>query len=149
MLVIMAAGHRLAQHDELAVADILDQPFPGGSNLHPEWLEFWTLDEHRGGPPEFSDRRVETAEQALQVVASGEAIATIPATIASGLPHPGVVSIPLTDGPSVATRLVWREDDENPSVHALIDLAADMTFDPLAKATAEPRATSPPASREG
>jgi DNA-binding transcriptional LysR family regulator len=94
ILVIMAVGHRLAQHHELTVAEILDQPFPGGSNLDPEWLRFWTLDEHRGGPPTFTDHHVATAPQTLQVVASGCAIATIPATIANGLPHPGVVSVP-------------------------------------------------------
>lgn len=98
MLVAMAVGHQLAQHPELAVPDVLDQPFPGGSNLDPEWLRFWTLDEHRGGPPAFTDHRVETGEKALQVVASGRAIATIPATIANGRPHPGVASIPLSDG---------------------------------------------------
>jgi DNA-binding transcriptional LysR family regulator len=127
MLVIMAVGHRLAQHHELRVAEILDEPFPGGPNLHPEWRAFWTLDEQRGGPPTLTDDRVENAYQGLQVVASGRAIATIPATIAIGLPHPGVVAIPLSGGPSVATRLVWRSDDENPIVHSVVDLAAAMT----------------------
>jgi hypothetical protein len=128
MLVLMAVGHRLARHDELKVTDILDQPFPGGPNLHPEWLAFWTLDEQRGGPAELTDA-VENADQMLHVVASGRAIATVPATIAMGLPHPGVVAIPLTDGPSVLTRLVWRSGDKDPLVGALVDLAADMTRD--------------------
>lgn len=130
MLVAMAVGHQLAQHPELAVPDVLDQPFPGGSNLDPEWLRFWTLDEHRGGPPAFTDHRVETGEKALQVVASGRAIATIPATIANGRPHPGVASIPLSDGrrPRLASSGVTTTRIRPP--HALVDLAADLTFDP-------------------
>jgi DNA-binding transcriptional LysR family regulator len=127
MVVTMAVGHRLAQSDELSVADILDEPFPGGPNHHPEWRAFWTLDEQRGGPPESTDDDVDNAEQGLQVVASGRAIGTVPASIVSGLPHPGVVAVPLRDGPPVATRLVWRSQDQNPIVHWLAVLAAGMT----------------------
>jgi DNA-binding transcriptional LysR family regulator len=136
MLVLMAVGHRLGRHHELSVADIVDEPFPGGSNLHPEWRAFWTLDRQRGGPPKLTDDRVENAEQWLHAVASGRAIGIVPATIASGLPHPGVVTVPLTDGPSVATRLVWRSDNENPLVRSLVDIAADMTA--ISKATEPP-----------
>jgi hypothetical protein len=38
-----------------------------------------------------------------------------------------VIAIPVTDGPPVATRLVWRAGDETPIVHSLIELAAAMT----------------------
>jgi DNA-binding transcriptional LysR family regulator len=127
MLVVVAVGHPLSRRDSLSVADVLDEPFPGGRDLQPQCPAFWTLDEQRGAPPRLTDDRVESAEQALHVVASGRAIATVPATIAGGLPHPGVVALPLTDGPSVPTRLVWRTEDENPLVRSLVDLAADMT----------------------
>jgi DNA-binding transcriptional LysR family regulator len=129
MLVLMAVGHRLSHHQELRVADIVDEPFPGGRDLHPQWRAFWTLDEQRGGPPKLTDDHVRNAEQWVHVVASGRAIATVPATIATGLPHPGVVTVPLINGPKVATRLVWRSDDENPLVRYVVDLAADMTRD--------------------
>lgn len=127
MLVVTAVGHRLARNHDLRVVDILDQPFPGGPTLHPQWLAFWTLDKQRGGPPPLTNDRVENPEEALSVVAAGRAIATIPANIAGGLPHPGVIAIPLRDGPPVATRLVWRSDGEDPIVHTLIELAAAMT----------------------
>jgi len=127
MLVVMAVGHQLARNPELWVADILDQPFPGCPELHPQWRAFWTLDKRRRGPPPLTDDRVASPEEALSVVAAGRAIATIPATIAGGLPHPGVIAIPLMDGPPVATRLVWRPDDENPLVHSLVELGAAMS----------------------
>lgn len=127
MAVIVAVGHPLAGSHGLHVADVLDQPFPGGPALHPEWRAFWTLDEQRGGAAPLTDDRVETADDGLRVVASGQAIATIPAAMAAVLPHPGVVAIPLDDGPLVETRLVWRTDAENPMVGALIKLAATMT----------------------
>ncbi len=129
MMVVMAAGHHLAHRHELTVADVLDEPFPGCPSVHPRWRAFWTLDEHRGPPPRFTEDDVRDAQQGLEVVASGRAIATVPATVAAGLAHPGVVAVPLVDGPSVATRLVWRTEAEHPALGRLIDLALAMRSD--------------------
>jgi hypothetical protein len=49
---------------------------------------------------------------------------------------PGVVALPLTDGPQVRTLLVWRADDENPIVRSLIDLATHSTRDVSGPGTA-------------
>lgn len=124
MAVALAAGHRLAREEGLAVAEILHEPFLGGPTLHPRWLAFWTLDERRGGPPTLLDEPVHNARRALEVVASGRAMATVAAWMGDGLPHPGVITVPLRDGPPVHTRLVWRSGDRNADVHALVDLAA-------------------------
>src|SRR4051812_3913127 len=104
MVVIVAAGDRLAHHTELRVVDILDRPFPGGPNLNPEWTSFWTLDEQRGGPATRTDDDVKSAEDGLEVIAAGRAIGTVPTWIADGLAHPGVIALPLRDGPHVRTR---------------------------------------------
>ena len=63
----------------------------------------------------------------LRLVASGRAIGTVPAWTADGLHHPGVMTFPLRDAPTVATRLVWRADDLHPLVAALVDLARAWT----------------------
>lgn len=127
MVVVTAAGHRLARHPELRVADILDEPFPGGGDLHPEWVAFWTLEAQRSGPPRLTDDAAHNAERVLDVVARGRAIATLPASLAGGLPHPGVVTIPLLDGPSVTTRLVWHAHEPSLVVRSLVALARAMT----------------------
>jgi DNA-binding transcriptional LysR family regulator len=124
MAVALAVGYRLARQDGLAVADIVHESFLGGPKLHPQWLSFWTLDERRGGPPTLFDEPVSNVQRAVEVVASGRAIATVAAWMGDGLPHPGVITIPLRDGPPVHTRLVWRSRDRNADVHALLDLAA-------------------------
>jgi DNA-binding transcriptional LysR family regulator len=129
MVVIVAAGDRLAHHTELRVADILDRPFPGFPSLNPEWTSFWTLDERRGGPAVCTDDDVKTAEDALEVIAAGRAIGTMPTVMADGLAHPGVIALPLRDGPPVRTRLVWHSHPENPIVDALVDLATAWTRD--------------------
>jgi DNA-binding transcriptional LysR family regulator len=127
MFVVMAVGHPLGRRDVVRVADILDEPFPAGADLQPEWRAFWTLDAARGGPPKLCGGEVANAEDGLALVVSGRAIATVAGWVADGLAHPGVIAVPLVDGPSVATRLVWRSDDDRPVVRALRDLALAWT----------------------
>src|SRR4051812_44438272 len=59
-------------------------------------------------------------DEAIELLASGSAIATFPESLADGLPHPGLVSLPLVDGPTVRTRLVWRAGDDNRDVEHLL-----------------------------
>jgi DNA-binding transcriptional LysR family regulator len=94
MVVAMAVGHPLTQHDELRVVDILDEAFPGGPGVEPGWAAFWTLDEQRGAPATRTDDAVSNPEQGFEVVASGRAIATIPRWLAASVSHPGVVTCP-------------------------------------------------------
>src|SRR4051812_5666220 len=47
MVVLMAAGHRLARHHELQVAEVLDEPFPDPAGMAPAWRAFWALDAYR------------------------------------------------------------------------------------------------------
>jgi len=129
LAVIVAAGDRLAHHTELGVHDILDRPFPGGPHLNPEWASFWTLDEQRGSPATRTADDVRSAEDYLKVIAAGQAIGTLPTWMADGLPHPGVIALPLRDGPAVRTRLLSHSHADNRLVDALLDLAAAWTGD--------------------
>jgi DNA-binding transcriptional LysR family regulator len=129
MAVVMAVGHRLAHSHELRVADVLDEPFPDGDGMHPAWHAFWTLEAQRGAPAPTSGVTARSVEQALAAVAGGRAIATCSELLAEWLPHPGVISLPLVDGPRVTMRLVWREGDPSAAVDQLADIARDMFGD--------------------
>jgi DNA-binding transcriptional LysR family regulator len=127
MVVLTSVGHRLAQQTNLSVADILDESFLGAEKADPEWRAFWTLDKQRGGPPKLVGDAVDDAEHGLHAVASGRAIATVPAWATDGMPHPGVVALLLDDGPWVATRLLWSSEHHNPIINAFVELADDLT----------------------
>jgi DNA-binding transcriptional LysR family regulator len=128
MVVIVASGDPLAHREEIDVSDILDRPFPGTPRVDPDWTAFWTLDALRGGrPPERTGDDVIDAESGLEVIASGRAIGTIPASVADGLAHPGVISLPLRDAPLARICLVWRSGDDRPAVHSLVELASAWT----------------------
>jgi DNA-binding transcriptional LysR family regulator len=70
---------------------------------------------------------VRSAEEGIEVIAAGRAIGTLPTWMADGLAHPGVIALPLRDGPHVRTRLVWDSHRDNPLVDALLDLATAWT----------------------
>ena len=124
MVAVMPVGHPLARHHDISAADILDEQFLDVQGLDPRWRAIWTLDQRRRAPAKLIAPPVTDAGAGLAAIASGAAIATVPEWAANGLNHPGVVSVALRDGPSVATRLVWHDNDDNPTVRALIDLAA-------------------------
>jgi DNA-binding transcriptional LysR family regulator len=123
-VVMMAASHPLAARTTLKVADVLDEAWPG---CHPSidrcWQGFWSLDRQRGGPARVSEDRITSAAEGTEVVASGRAIITTPETMASGFPHPGIVSVPLVDAPEVTLALVWRTEHSNPLIDALVETA--------------------------
>jgi DNA-binding transcriptional LysR family regulator len=135
MVVLTSVGHRLARHHELRITDVLAEPFFDAPHLNQEWRAFWTLDSYRGGPPPAMRIGAENLQSVMTAIASGEAIGTFAASLADGLPHPGIIWLPLIDGPMVATRLVWRADDTSPAVRALVDIACDMLGDTRDDAT--------------
>jgi DNA-binding transcriptional LysR family regulator len=126
LVVGMAAGSRLAAHQVVVLADIVGEPFVFCPDRHPEASAFWTLDEQRGGPPRLAGPGARTVTKSLELIASGDAVATFPATVAEALPHPGIVTPALRDGPLAPTCLVWREDDARPGVRSLVALARAM-----------------------
>ena len=50
-------------------------------------------------------------------------------SMADGLAHPGVIALPLRDGPPVRTSLARRSNHDNPILEALVDLATAWTRD--------------------
>jgi DNA-binding transcriptional LysR family regulator len=128
LLVAVALDHPLAARGKLSVSEVLDQPFLGSSTLDPGWQAFWTLDRERGGPPKWSDERVENQAQAIDAVASGRAIAIVTAGVSNCLTHPGIATIPLIDARPAAVKLVWRAGDENPLVAGLVEIAREMAW---------------------
>lgn len=125
LVVAMTQTHPLAGRSELMVADVLDETFPGVVDwCDPEWLGYWGLDGHRGGPARRTDDGAVTPEEVASIVASGRAITTVPAIVAVPFAHLGIRAIPLLDAAPAVLTLVWPEGAATPLVEALVDLAA-------------------------
>jgi DNA-binding transcriptional LysR family regulator len=126
VVVMMGAGHPLAERQELKVADVLDETFLAADpSVDRRWNSVWSLDRERGGPAVVTDENIATAEEGADLVAAGRAIATATASLGAAYPHPGIVTIPLADADPVPICLVWQEQHPNPLVDALVAIAQE------------------------
>jgi len=124
--VVLAPGkHPLAQESGLRVADVLDETFIGfHPSVEPSWAGFWSLDDHRGGPPaHITPDGVENPQEVLASLGVRSAITTVPASVAQALANllTGVVALPLDDADPVTIVLVGHERSDNPHVASLRD----------------------------
>ncbi len=125
--VVARADHPLAGRGSVSAADLAGEAFIG---YHPavqdEWARFHGLDDHRGGPPEFTtEDNVLTALQMLGIMATSRAITTVPRTAATIAAQvlPGVIALPVEDVEPAVVSLVWRKDSVNPLTAALVEIA--------------------------
>jgi len=124
--VVLPSDHALAERSELTVADVVDDLFLA---YHPDvqraWAAFHNLEDHRGAPARLTADNARTPPEMLAMMASRRAIATVPLSDARVIERVlrGVVAIPLIDADPATLSLVWREDDHNPCVHALVATA--------------------------
>jgi DNA-binding transcriptional LysR family regulator len=126
-VALVPSGHPLARHRVLSVADLMDELFVGfADSVDPDWAGFWSLDDHRGGPPErITEDRACNPQEVLAVLAAGTAISLIPeaAALVLGNVMEGVVAIPLRDAARGQITLVGHVDRRNTLVECLLDFA--------------------------
>ncbi len=125
--VLVSRSHPLACRDELDVCEVLDEPFYGHApSVDPAWAGFWTLDDHRGGPPKrVTDDRPENSLELIATLSSGRAIRAFAATTAMTISRllDDLVAIPLRDAAPAQCTLAWREDDRSPLVESFVETA--------------------------
>jgi DNA-binding transcriptional LysR family regulator len=130
-VIIAPRDHPLAGRESVAVEEALDQEFLGRHPLvDPRWAGFWSLDDHRGGPPALTtaDRPANTQEL-FALISAGRGMTTVPACHAAVVAAvlPGVVAIPLTDADPVVFSLAGRADRSSALVESLRDVAREIS----------------------
>jgi DNA-binding transcriptional LysR family regulator len=129
-VVVAASDHPLAQRAELTAAEVLDETFPGTHpSVDPLWAGFWQLDDLRGEqPPRLTTDKAINPHELAAIVASGRAITITPASDGANIARalPSVVAIPLRDAEPAVLSLVWRRDNPNPLVEALVLAAKNL-----------------------
>ena len=126
-VLLAPSRHPLAKHEQLTVAEVIDQTFIGfHPSVEPSWAGFWNLDHHRHGPPRaVTADRAACAQEMLAALAVRRAVTTVPATVASLIPSVagGLAAIPLPDAEPAAIVLVGHADRKNPLVSAFTTFA--------------------------
>lgn len=128
-VAIVPLRHRLAGRQQLPLEDVLGEMFIGlHPSVDPGWAGFWSLDDHRGGPPAaVTHDRAATAPEVLAALAVREAITTVPAAVAAALATPGapVEAISLPGVAPATIVLAGLKERASPAVAALRAFAAD------------------------
>jgi len=142
-VVVAPRNHPLAERGEVNVADVLDETFIGfHASVEPWWAGFWSLNDHRGGPPLHvtSDRASNSQELFTMMAAAERAIIVVPACHAELIIRAlsSVVAIPLRDATPSLLALSGRLDHRTPLVDALIAVA-----DRLTEGGTDPRLSAP------
>jgi DNA-binding transcriptional LysR family regulator len=124
--MVLAPAHHpaVAGRTELAVADVLDEEF---ISLHPgidaEWAGFWSLDDHRGAPPQRAtlDHAANPGE-VLAALSAREAITTAPAPAARVIANvlPTIAAVAITDATESSIMLVGHKGVRNPLVETVL-----------------------------
>jgi DNA-binding transcriptional LysR family regulator len=126
-VVLAPKDHPLAGSTQLSVDDVLEERFIG---LHPsiehDWAGFWSLDDHRGGPPaSVTPDRAINPQEVLASLSTRRAITTVPVSVAGVIVSvlPTVVAIPLHGADPCSIVLVGHEARSNQLVSALVAFA--------------------------
>lgn len=126
-VVLAPKHHRVAGRAELTVAEILDETFIGfHACVDPDWAGFWSLDDHRGGPPTtVTPDRAANAQEVLASLAVRHAITTVPAAVGRVIVNvlPVIVAVPVRDAEPSTIVLAGHEHRVNPSVAILLAFA--------------------------
>jgi DNA-binding transcriptional LysR family regulator len=130
-VVLLRSRHPLAKRTELCVADALDETFVGmHPAVDPAWAGFWSLNDHRGGPPRgLTGDQAGNPQEMLAALSARDAITTAPASVAAivfkGLG--GLEAIPLRDALRCSITVVGHADRRNPLVTELLAFMLDAT----------------------
>jgi len=127
-IALVPGEHPLAAREELGVADLLDETYIGfAPSVSPEWAGFWSLDDHRGGPPErVTGDHATNPQEVLAALGSGSrAVTIVPLAAANVLSNllTGTAAIPVRDAAPSRIALVGHDDRRNPLVAALVSYA--------------------------
>ena len=132
----LPARHQLARRRRLRLADLANEPFPRWSvdprsaaywegrdpeSLREAWPEAPDVDAHPAGP------KVADLAHMLTVIALGQAVALLPASVAERNPRSGVAYRPVTDVSSSITAVAWPESSRSVAAATLVRAATDVS----------------------
>jgi DNA-binding transcriptional LysR family regulator len=134
----LPADHRLAGRREIRRADLAGEPMPRWADpAAADARAFWTGTDTQPGPgapapadpgnyPERAGPLVSDMNQLLDAVALGQAIAFIPASVASRHAVPDLAFVPVTDLSPSTVMAAWPEGSKSPAIARFLRTAAEV-----------------------
>ena len=127
ILAALPVRHPLAKKPKLKLADLAPQFFIGMSaKTHPGARE-WLLEIcHSAGFPAKILQEADGEPTAIKFVADGLGVAFMPGQI-TGLPHEGVVFLPLSPPLRRESTIAWRADNPSKPLKDYIQIVKDLS----------------------
>ncbi|WP_354643524.1 LysR family transcriptional regulator [Kitasatospora camelliae] len=104
---VLPADHRLADREELDLAELLDEEFVAGPREAAFWRDFWLAAEERRGHPVRIGAVAHNADEWLTAVACGQGIGFAPRSMSQLAPRPDVVHRPVRGLSPCRVGLYW------------------------------------------
>jgi DNA-binding transcriptional LysR family regulator len=129
-VLVLPRGHRLAGREQVSVQEVMDERFLGiDPRVDQRWAGFWTLDDHRGGPPaQVTADQAENAQDLLVMIAAGRGVMALPACHGAVIKAvlPNIAVVPIADAAPGILALVWLEACANDCVRPLVTIAREL-----------------------
>ncbi|MCD2193884.1 LysR family transcriptional regulator [Actinomycetospora endophytica] len=126
--VALASDHPLAPRPEVTMTDLADEPFVALPRSAGALREFWLASPDRGSPAVVA-AEADTAEGAIEAVASGTGVVLLAEGNARLLARPDVVCRPVSDLAPCELAVAWRRGDTRELVRAAVAALTGATDD--------------------
>ena len=133
-LLLVPLDHRLAGKESVTLDDIAAEPIPRMAD--PAWNAHWRIDPRPDGSPAPDGPFVAALEDKNELIASGQAVAIVPAGVYNGQVRPDLTTIPLHGVAPSHVILATRAADRGRLVAAFRRSAQDCLTGPGAETTA-------------
>jgi DNA-binding transcriptional LysR family regulator len=120
----LSATHPLARHDQLAIADLADEPIMWTRRAPRPWVDWWAVNPRPGGREPVWGPENDNVEEMLEQVAEGVAMCIVPRSMTEYYARPDLVWRPITDIDPLRIALGWREPQ--PAVLAFADIVREL-----------------------
>lgn len=108
-VLAVAAAHVLAGRDSVSLEDVADHPvFAVAGRAPAYWWDFHVPPMTRAGRPLHRLMSVSTVQELLALVAAGQGVAPMVASVPRYYGRPDLAFVPIRDMPPSAVALVWR-----------------------------------------
>jgi DNA-binding transcriptional LysR family regulator len=115
----LPAGHELADREILSTADLVDCPVPRRPGASERSRTYWA-----GDPDRVTDGPyIEDTSQLLEVVALGQGVALVPASLVRLHQRPDIVYVPVPDATPYELMLVWQPGNRSPWIARFVEQA--------------------------
>jgi DNA-binding transcriptional LysR family regulator len=115
-VLLIPRSHRLAGKESVTLADIAGEPMPRLPDA--AWNAYWRIDPRPDGTPAPDGPLVNAIEDKIELIAAGQAVAIVSASLRAGTLHPDLITIALDDVDPSHVVLATRAGDRSHLVTA-------------------------------